>query len=490
MILLVLACNHQPPLSRTDAPDVVILTVDTLRHDRLGATGHPTAHTPNIDALAARGVTFTQATTPFPRTTPALASMLTGLLPHRHGSREVGQPMTADRSIAALLTERGYTALGLSATRVAGPEQGLDVGFKRLEVHHDARGSDLSAAALSLIDAQADPDRPLLLWVHYADPHFPYLPPDAVESPCQKLGEKAASGKLKRVDLFTDHDGIASAALPSCSMLYDGEITATDAGIGALLSGLTERGRDGGLVILSSDHGEHFGEDGIFYEHGPSLHDAALRIPLIVAGPGVIAHTDDGVARLEDVAPTVLAAGGVAESLWPTMDGAALTDRLAGALPDPDAVAVSESGSALHVRFFSQLRSGQADRRSCLNDPPYSLCARPDEAPALYNHIDDRLLKSPLTDPATHARLTQAAAHWPPEQARHRAARTATHKRTESPRLVGGYSAILTTHDGVAVVDPTISSRLASALSPLPAVESGERTMEDEEALRALGYIE
>ena len=490
-LIALLACTRQPALSRREAPDVVLLTVDTLRHDRLGVTGHAAADTPTIDALGARGVVFTQATTPFPRTTPALASMLTGLLPHRHGSMEVGQPMTAGTSLAERLAARGYTTLALSANQVAGPDQNLDAGFSRFEIHHDAHAADLSAAALELIDARADADRPLLLWVHYADPHFPYLPPNTDrDTPCAALGRKAEAGRLARVDLFTDHAGMATDALASCSVLYDGEVAAADAGIGVLLAGLAERQRADGLVVLSSDHGEHFGEDGLFYEHGPSVHDAAIRIPLIVAGPGVRPHTDRGVARLEDLAPTVLAAAGVAPEQWPAMDGADLTARLTGADPDADAIALSVSGTGLHVRYYDRLRSGRADRRFCLNDPPFSLCQKVDGAPALFNHVDDRRLQHPLDDAETFARLQAAAARWPPEQARQRAARTATHKRTEVPLLLGGYAATLTGPTGAPVIHPTLDGVLASALSALPAPEAASRSADAEEALRALGYIE
>jgi len=119
-LLLAVGCSQPEP-----PPDLVIVTVDTLRADRLGAYGHAAAQTPNVDALAARGVRFDQATTTFPRTTPALASLLTGLEPSRHGSREVGQPMTAGVSLAELLGARGYGTVAVSATRVASAKQGL-----------------------------------------------------------------------------------------------------------------------------------------------------------------------------------------------------------------------------------------------------------------------------------------------------------------------------------------------------------------------------
>ncbi|MCA9489731.1 MAG: sulfatase-like hydrolase/transferase, partial [Myxococcales bacterium] len=177
--------------SRPQTPEVLIVTVDTLRADRLGYAGHAAARTPALDALAGEGRAFLQATTPFPRTTPALASMLTGLWPHHHGSREVGQPMTSGTTLASVLSAAGWRTVGLSATPVAGPEQGLAAGFDAFEVMADARASEVVDRALLAVAAQ--PDRPLLMWVHAADPHFPYLPPDdgplRPDAPrCRRLG--------------------------------------------------------------------------------------------------------------------------------------------------------------------------------------------------------------------------------------------------------------------------------------------------------------
>lgn len=481
-LLLLLACGP-PTLERGARPDIVILTVDTLRPDRLGAYGAVGASTPNIDRLAQRGVVFTNATTPLPRTTPALASMLTGVLPHRHGSREVGQPVTLAPSVASAFAEQGYTTVAVSGTPVAGPDQKLDAGFQHFGVHFDLPAPALAARAL----AHTDTDRPLLLWVHFVDPHFPYLPPGASDGPCRELGQRAADNKLARVDLFIDRDGIASEALAHCRDLYDAEVSTADAGIGAVLDGLAAQGREPGLVLVSADHGEHFGEEGIFYEHGPSVHDAALRIPLIAAGEGVVPHTDAGVARLEDIAPTLLAAAGLVA--WPGLDGADLSARLAGAAPPEDAIALAESGDALHARFTLSLRSGRPERRLCLNDPPWSLCQRPGQPARLFNHQTDPTLQTDLaaSNPQVVAALTAAAARWP-QTARQRTARTATVKQTALPQLAGGYQHTAQALPGGAPV--AAQERLTEAMGQLPAQQEAGVEAPVEDALRALGYIE
>jgi len=448
-----LACSRRPALSRAEVPDVIVLTVDTLRHDAVGDA------TPRISALATRGVRFTQATTPLPRTTPALASMLTGHLPAGHGSREVGEAISSGiPTVAARFAAAGYTTVGISGTPVAGPKQGLDAGFEHFAVHFDLPAPQLSAEAL----AHADTDRPLFLWVHYVDPHFPYLPPDAPPGPCRDLGQQAADGDLVRADLFTDRDGIASSALAHCRTLYALEVATADAGIGALLDGLEARGRRAGLVVVSADHGEHFGEEGIFYEHGPSVHDAALRVPLVVSGDGTVPHTDTGVARLEDLAPTLLAFAGLPP--LPGTDGQDLTARLGGAAPPDDRIVAAESGGALHARFFLSLRSGRPSKRLCLNDPPWSLCAHRSGVTRLYNHVDDPALTADQTAarPDVVARLLAAEAHWPLE-ARQQTARDHRHKLTAFPLLEGGYRTEAATVGGEpAGPQPALEARLYS----------------------------
>lgn len=480
-LTLVASCSQRPVLQRGQAPDILLFTVDTLRPDRLGAYGFDEARTPHIDALAQRGVLFSGATTPLPRTTPALASMLTGWLPHRHGSREVGQPVTAGRSIARVFADAGYTTVAVSGTPVAGPDQKLDAGFEHFSVHFDLSAPELVREALQHTDTR----RPLLLWIHAVDPHFPYLPPEAPDSPCQALGLQASSGELQRVDLFTNRDGTAAAVLDDCLGLYDAEVAVADAGLGAALEGLAQQGRELGLVVFSSDHGEHFGEEGIYYEHGPSVHDAALRIPLIIAGTGVVPHHDSGVARLEDVAPTVLAAAGLAPLDNP--DGADLSGRLSGAAPDRSLIALAESGNALHVRFFSAMRSGRPRRQLCLNDPPWSLCSRPDASPRLYNHIKDPSLRHDLSaqQPDVARALIEAAVRWP-ETARQRTARSQDVKLTAYPQLDGAYryEALPLQPEQPAGATETLQRAILS----LPLQHAAP--VDHEEALRALGYIE
>ena len=107
--------------------------------------------------------------------------------------------------------------------------------------------------------------------------------------------------------VVNDRDGIATRALADCTELYDAEIAYVDAQIGVLVAGLDEIGRlDGAIVIFTADHGENLGEQGLFYQHGPSLHSASLRVPLVIVAPRIPARRDDRVVGLEDVMPTLL----------------------------------------------------------------------------------------------------------------------------------------------------------------------------------------
>ncbi len=494
------------------ASDLVVVTVDTLRADRLGAYGHSTARTPRLDALAASGVRFVQATTPIPRTTPALGTLFTGLRPGVHGSRDVGQPLTHGETLATVLCERGYATLGVSASWVAGPEQGLDRGFSRFLAVGESNAEQVTGHALAMAE-QTPAGTPLFLWVHYGDPHLIYLPPrtwsDQPEARgCRRLMDELRTEELSYGQVVSNEHGRSSAVLADCAALYDAEVAYTDFHVGALLEGLRER-RDPSrsVVVVTADHGENMGEGGLYYEHGPSLHDASLRVPLLMAGPGLAAGlVDDEVARLEDVMPTALALLGIPAREAPVMDGLDLSPRLrpGGAPPGwtGPRVALSEGGNALHVSLFDYVRSGIPSDVSCFNDVRYSLCSRAGGEPALHDHIEDPRLARDLSDalPEIKDRLAAAAQHWSATEPRARSARTPDFKLVEYPTLDGRYRRALydlrtdptETHD-VSAQHPDIVTQLqddldrfAAALAPAPTPLAPENTR----ALEALGYID
>lgn len=492
--------------------DVILVTVDTLRADRVGAYGYAGAETPAMDGLAERGVVFTRAMTPMPRTTPGLASLLTGLLPHRHGSREVGRPVDGTVTLLSeLLAERGYHAVAVSANGAAGPVQGLDRGFERfvaMEELSSQLAGTVTDRALELV-TEAPEGVPLLLWVHYIDPHAPYEPPAPWgERPagkgCRELARRAETQGWEGGHLFSDREGASSAALESCSAMYDAEVAYTDHELGRLLEGVeAARGLGGTLVVLTADHGENLGEQGLYYQHGPSLHEASLRVPLILAGPGVPeGETEEALVGLEDVMPMVL--GRLGLEVPEGLDGEdAWGHRGLGALwGAPEELVYAEAGSALMEHNSLYVYSGRAGGFHCFNGPRFSLCGSRQEGLGLYDRERDPDLEVDVSErfPDARARLMGAVMRWAPEEVRERAVRDPRFKLVERPRLEGGYRRVLVDLEAdpaettnVAGEHPDVVRRLGPLLDAfgekLPIHAPPERSSEELEALEALGYL-
>jgi arylsulfatase A-like enzyme/Tfp pilus assembly protein PilF len=263
--------------------NVLIVSIDTLRADR---TGGPL--TPELNALAARGVRFLNARSPVPLTLPAHASLMTGLLPPRHGVRMNGVHRLSPGvpTLATTLQGAGYQTGAIVGAYVLDRRFGLARGFdsydaeiaRRAEIagelEAERRGEIVADRAIAWLKARR-PDAPFFLWMHLYDPHAPYAPPGAwVEQ---------AGGQP-----------------------YDGEVAYADAQLGRVLDALQAGGQaDRTLVIVTGDHGESLGEHGE-PTHGLLVYEGAVRIPLVIAGPGVPRAERADAASLVDVLPTVL----------------------------------------------------------------------------------------------------------------------------------------------------------------------------------------
>jgi arylsulfatase A-like enzyme/cytochrome c-type biogenesis protein CcmH/NrfG len=288
IVLLAASVGCDPRAHDAAPPNVLLITVDTLRPDALGWVGGRNA-TPAIDTLAREGFRFRAAVAPVPLTFPSHAALFTGFLPRRLGLRDNGQVLgTAPATLAEILKQRGYTTAAFVSGYPLAAEFGLDRGFD----HYDDR---LVSAA------HADPERPAaattdaaiawlrtapgpwFLWIHYYDPHSPY----------------AGS--------------------------YHAEVAAVDGAIGRLRA--AARGNDT-LTIFTADHGESLGDHGEA-THGFFVYDSTMLVPLIFHAPGRVAAGESGAAaRLIDVAPTLLDLLGM-----PALDGAdgiSLTATLRG----------------------------------------------------------------------------------------------------------------------------------------------------------------
>ena len=277
--------------------NLLLISIDTLRSDRLGCYGYAAAQTPHLDALAARGLRFEGATTVTPLTLPAHSSLMTGTFPAYHGVRDNGGFYLAEQQItlAETLRDAGYRTGGFIGAFVLDGRWGIGQGFERyfddfdLSKFDEAPGMDaIQRPGSRVVDKAlawlaADVERPFLAWVHLYDPHTPYEAPE----PFRSRFPATLSGA------------------------YDAEIAATDAEVGRLLEHLESEGRlDDTLVVVLGDHGEMLGEHRE-QTHGFFIYEAALRIPLIVAGPSLPARTLTDLVRIVDVLPTVLELLGV-----------------------------------------------------------------------------------------------------------------------------------------------------------------------------------
>jgi arylsulfatase A-like enzyme/Tfp pilus assembly protein PilF len=309
-------------------PNLLLITVDTTRTDRLGLYGYEQAETPTLDALAERGVVFDEAYTPAPMTLPAHATLLTGLLPPQHGARVNGVHQLAPDipTLSEQLKMAGYRTGAFIAAFVLNAKFGLDQGFDRYD--DDLTGAydqdvpeQLSSyrpgeivvdSALEWLN-EGDQEEPFFAWVHLYDVHFPWYP----------------------------HGPDAESA-PKDSGSYDGELTYADAQVGRLLDWLEQKGMtENTLVVAVADHGEGLG-DHHEIEHAYLLNEEVLHVPWIMAGPGVKAgHRVSALVSLEDFAPTALELLGMPEafetqgrSLAPAMRGESLDSGMAYAETD------------------------------------------------------------------------------------------------------------------------------------------------------------
>jgi arylsulfatase A-like enzyme/Flp pilus assembly protein TadD len=288
--------------------NILLVTLDTTRADRIGCYGYAPASTPVLDRLAAGGVRFAEAVTVAPETLPAHATLLTGLLPWNHGIRINSESRLGSQhvSLAKVARARGYQTAAFVSAFVLDARFGLDQGFDHYDDRVDTtkggafasgvnerRAGSTTDAALAWLRSR-DRSRPFLAWVHYFDAHAPYEPPEPFAS-----------------------------RFPGAA--YDGEIAYVDAQLGRLLEGLDATGaRDKTLVIVVGDHGESLGDHGE-RTHSVFLYRSAVRVPLVFWSPGLFPRpevVDGTIVSLADLAPTLLDLLGVEEP--PTRDGVSL----------------------------------------------------------------------------------------------------------------------------------------------------------------------
>jgi arylsulfatase A-like enzyme len=318
----------------SDQPPVVLITVDTLRADRvLGAQTSPRVPTPAIDALTADSVVFSAARSAAPWTKPSLATLLTGLSPLVHGmtNRRARLPEEVETLAERLRAEGYHTAgFGLNAhlERAFRFDQGFDdygfparqdygvaLGARLLERLWPARFPEIFPSTTAIAEVAVDwlegqGARPFFLWLHVLDPHWPYEPPEEwLDRPHLEPRRWGDPAMVTNVQAGNTKPGASERA--RVAELYAGEIRYVDHELARVLGALRERGLyERALIVFASDHGEEFWEHG-HYEHGHTLYDEVLRVPLAFKLPGSSARSRiDAPVSTESLYPTVLDALG------------------------------------------------------------------------------------------------------------------------------------------------------------------------------------
>jgi choline-sulfatase len=372
---------------------VLLITIDTLRADRVGAYGDTTARTPVMDGLAARGVRFTNAFAAAPITLTSHATILTGRYPPGHGARHNGMRMDlAVPTLADALAQRGLTTAAFVAAFPLDRRFGLIKGFQTYGDHlprgDDGRPANERPGQMVVDDAlgwlqQHRADR-FFLWVHLFEPHAPY--------------------------------GDARTGRP-LQARYADDVAEADRQVGRLLNALGEAASST-VVVLTADHGEAFGEHGEI-AHSIFVYDTTLRVPLLIAGPGLDPRTVDAPVSLVDLAPTItkqLGAGAF------DADGIDLSPVLAGAAP-PNRALYAESFAPLLDFGWSPLRAVRSEGWKLISAPKAELYHVADDPQESKNAFDadrnrsaslqaqmdrfstDRLSAERKTDPEAAARL-------------------------------------------------------------------------------------
>ena len=363
------------PVAPSRRPNIIVITLDTTRADRMGFLGSTRGLTPNLDALAKQSVVFSRAYAQVPLTTPSHAAIFTGTYPQFNHLDYMGQPLEKSLPyLPDLLKKRGYHTAAFVGSFIIDPHNIVATGFGRgfdtydANFHNRAHGEDryqsVERRAEVVVDhalawLKAHPQGPFLMWVHCYDAHAPYDPPPPYK---QKYA----------------------------SELYDGEIAYTDSAMGKLFAGLKARGvYDSAVIAVMADHGEAFGEHGE-HHHGIFLYDETIHVPLLFKLPGqqFAGKRVDGRVRLVDVTPTLLEEIGF--PVPSAMQGQSLLNLIKGesGRPNPpDRPAYSESDYAHRAFGWSALRSWRTGKYLYVDAPEPELYDQSVDPHALTNLV-------------------------------------------------------------------------------------------------------
>ena len=361
---------------RGKKPNIVFILIDALRADHLPSYGYKIDTAPNIQRLTRQGVVFERVIAPSTWTKTSIASIMASCNPSRHGARGIKDVLPSQlTTIAEQLSTNGYRTVAVNTNPWLAPKFGFKAGFdiyRTLPINSSGPISERSFSLAWAVNHKAmeflkecSQKEPVFLYLHYMDVHAPYRPrPPFFSAPALDVPGFGVLPNDKLEFIYRIKGLDAPGVRERVIELYDGEIRTVDAAVGKLLERLQKKGwLDNTIVVITSDHGEAFGEHGTV-EHGVNLYPEVYEVPLILLWPG---HLPAGVrigvqVRSIDIAPTLLGLAGLTvpksfdgEPLLP-MEAGALEDRIAisavglnDGAPDSDYIAVV-SREYLYVR--------------------------------------------------------------------------------------------------------------------------------------------
>ena len=441
---LTLACATEP----TPEPPrrVFLITVDTLRADHLGWHGYPRDTSPRLDEWVERGVVFERAIVQWPKTGPSFASMFTSLYPHTTGLFYKAAQTIPDDYLAlpAWFQERGYRTAAVISNPVLGREIGWERGFdhyeqtwideanldaidhlpieqRPMEFRRNVWADRVNELAEPLLASLAEEER-LFVWLHYTDPHVPYLLQPGSENPF--LEDEHYTG-----DEIVDLTGAEGRAIGDQRDLryyvaqYDANIRVTDRAIGAILDEIAELGmEDGSLFVLTADHGEELNEHGVPFEHGPVPYNSSAHVPFVIVGEpwAAAGRRVEQPVEMIGLFPTLVDLLG--EPTPEGFEGRSWAPLLTGEAPaddDPAPVAFADAGA-----YQRHLRS--------IQDQEWQLVLRPP------NQQREKPLLELYHLPSDPLQLRDVAAEFP--EVKERLGRRLSNWIRESPRNVSPHT--------------------------------------------------
>jgi arylsulfatase A-like enzyme/Tfp pilus assembly protein PilF len=389
--------------SKPPHPNILLITVDTLRADRVGCYGYSGGTTPNVDALAKDGVVFERAVAQVPLTWPSHAAIFTGTYPFHNGVQDfTGQPLSEQfRTLAESLKANGYATGAVVSSFVLDRSWGLARGF---DSYDDAfAGQDFLQKDLALVERRADQSvdhalgwleshsnqpaqagQPFFLWLHLYDPHSPYDPPEPYRSRFEKKP-------------------------------YEGEIAYADSQLGRLFEWLRRAPNnlyDRTMVVVLSDHGESLGEHGE-REHGFFVYDSTVRVPLIIKPPrdsNIASRRVTPAIETIQMGPTVLELAGIEDAIQKQFQAASLVPLMTGKSTSAARAAYSETFYPANSFGWSPLRSVENARYHYVEAPKPELYDLGSDLQETENVAE----KNASVTARMQAELNQLLAKYPP----------------------------------------------------------------------------